>query len=288
MVPDLKQPPRDVIEAHVRTALAEDFGAVGDLTATYFLGEGVTASARVVSRQHGVLAGTAIAAEVFRQLGLPDEGFEILIEDGNTLEPGSVVALVRGEARVLVGGERTALNYLQRLSGVATLTRRYVDAVADTPARILDTRKTTPGWRLLEKHAVRCGGGVNHRIGLYDAVMLKDNHLACHPLDADLREAIARLRRDHPAAWIEIEADTLDQVARFLELGGIDRILLDNMSIEELKAAVAMAGGRVPLEASGGVTLNTVAMIAATGVDFISVGAITHSAPALDLGLDFD
>jgi len=279
---------REMIEAHVRAALAEDFGAAGDLTALYFLGEETEASARIVARGHGVLAGVSLAEEVFRQVGLPDGGFEAFLEDGAMLEPGTEVAAVRGKARVLVGGERTALNYLQRLSGIATQTKRYVDATAGTAARILDTRKTTPGWRMLEKHAVRCGGGTNHRMGLYDAAMLKDNHLACHPDDEDLKQAIARLQRDHPSAWVELEADTLDQVARFLEISGIDRILLDNMSIEELKEAVRMAGGRVPLEASGGVTLNTVAAIAATGVDFISVGAITHSAPALDLGLDFD
>jgi nicotinate-nucleotide pyrophosphorylase (carboxylating) len=197
------------------------------------------------------------------------------------------LARLAGPVRSLVTAERTLLNYLQRLCGIATLTRRHVDAVAGTRAVILDTRKTTPGWRILEKYAVRCGGGSNHRMGLHDAVMVKDNHLACGLTGPSLQAAILRLKRDFPDAWVELEADTLEQVRGYLELEGVDRILLDNMPTDQLVEAVALTGGKVPLEASGGVTLESLPAIAATGVDFISVGALTHSATALDIGLDF-
>jgi nicotinate-nucleotide pyrophosphorylase (carboxylating) len=272
--------------AHVAAALAEDLGGRGDLTAAYFLPAVAAGRARLATRCDGVLAGLGVAAEVFRQVD-PALAFTALAADGDCLRAGQALAEVAGPLRALVTAERSALNYLQRLSGIATLTRAHVDAVAGTRARILDTRKTTPGWRALEKYAVRCGGGHNHRMGLHDAVMVKDNHLAQGLSGPALQDAIRRVKADHPGVWVELEADTLDQVAGFLELDGVDRILLDNMAPHQLRAAVAMAAGRVPLEASGGVTLAALPEIAATGVDFISVGALTHSAPALDLGLDF-
>ncbi len=196
---------------------------------------------------------------------------------------------IEGCARSILTAERTALNFLQRLSGVASMTARYVAVVDGTSARILDTRKTTPGYRLLEKQAVLDGGGVNHRMGLYDRAMVKDNHLVADGGQEWLQQAILRLKLEHPEVEVEVEADRLDQVARFLELEGVDHILLDNMAPDELRQAVVLRGERVSplLEASGGVTLKTLRDIAEAGVDFVSVGALTHSAPALDIGLDF-
>jgi nicotinate-nucleotide pyrophosphorylase (carboxylating) len=200
-----------------------------------------------------------------------------------------MVLRVEGSARSILTAERTALNFLQRLSGVATLTRRYVDAIAGTGAAILDTRKTTPGYRMLEKAAVVHGGGTNHRIGLFDRAMVKDNHLVAESRLPGLQASIAELKADRPEVEVELEADRLEQVEAFFGLEGVDYLLLDNMSLEDLRAAVAMRNGRtIPrLEASGGVNLERVRGIAETGVDFISVGALTHSAPSLDLGLDF-
>jgi nicotinate-nucleotide pyrophosphorylase (carboxylating) len=199
-----------------------------------------------------------------------------------------LVIEVEGPSRAILTAERTALNFMQRLSGVATLTSRFVEQVKGTSARILDTRKTTPGWRLLEKAAVAAGGGTNHRMGLYDRAMVKDNHLVAEGKLEYLQEAIRRLKSEKPEVGIELEADRLDQVKDFLALEGVDYILLDNMSLDELREAVAMREGSSPaLEASGGVNLSTVAGIGQTGVDFISVGAVTHSAVGLDLGLDF-
>jgi nicotinate-nucleotide pyrophosphorylase (carboxylating) len=196
------------------------------------------------------------------------------------------VLKVEGPLPSLLSAERVALNFLQHLSGIATLTRRFVDAAGGTRAQILDTRKTVPGLRALEKAAVRAGGGTNHRMGLYDMVMVKDNHLAAGTSPAQLQAAIFRLKQAHPAVRVEIEADTLEQVKTFLTLTGVDVILLDNMPPADLRSAVALSAGRVPLEASGGVTLDTVADIAATGVDFISVGALTHSARAIDFSME--
>jgi len=270
---------------HVRMALAEDLGERGDITAAYFLREGDWVEARLVARVAGVLAGMAAAVEVFRQV---DGAIELRnrLADGAVMAAGDVIAVVVGPVRSVVTAERTALNYLQHLSGIATLTRRYVEAVAHTSAIILDTRKTLPGWRVLEKAAVRAGGGQNHRFGLFDRAMVKDNHLlACRDMES-LQVAIRRLRADHPGVEVELEADNLDQVKQFLGLEGVDYVLLDNMTNEEMREAVVLVGGRLWLEASGGVTLETVAEIAETGVEYISVGALTHSAPALDLALD--
>lgn len=267
-------------------ALAEDIGP-GDVTSAYFVPAERTSRALIVAREEGVIAGTEVAAEVFRRVSSEIE-IRILLEDGARVSHGALVMEVAGPSRAILTAERTALNFLQRLSGVATLTSRFVDRVKGTSARILDTRKTTPGWRILEKGAVAAGGGTNHRMGLYDRAMVKDNHLVAEGKRESLLRAIELLKKEKPDVEVELEADHLDQVKDFLTMEGVDYILLDNMSLDALREAVAMRKGRSPaLEASGGVNLTTVGGIAETGVDFISVGAVTHSAVGLDLGLDF-
>jgi nicotinate-nucleotide pyrophosphorylase (carboxylating) len=267
----------------IAIALAEDLGS-GDLTAEFFV-DPRPGSARLFCKESAIAAGVETAAEVFRRVS-PDARIEVLCGDGTRLAPGDSVLKVEGPLPSLLSAERVALNFLQHLSGIATLTRRFVDAAGGTRAQILDTRKTVPGLRALEKAAVRAGGGTNHRMGLYDMVMVKDNHLAAGTSPAQLQAAIFRLKQAHPAVRVEIEADTLEQVKTFLTLTGVDVILLDNMPPADLRSAVALSAGRVPLEASGGVTLDTVADIAATGVDFISVGALTHSARAIDFSME--
>lgn len=277
----------DHSEILIDLALSEDIGG-GDVTSLYFIPEQRRARAFVAARHEGVVSGVEIAARVFSKV---DPGLEvdILIPDGSRVSEGALLIRVEGKARTILTAERTALNFLQRLSGVATLTATYVDAIKGTSARILDTRKTTPGYRLLEKQAVIHGGGVNHRMGLYDRAMVKDNHLVAEGGPEAIQAAILRLKADKPAVEVELEADEIPQVETFLKMDGVDHILLDNMTLEELREAVAARGERMTpmLEASGGVNLETVRGIAETGVDFISVGALTHSAPALDIGLDF-
>jgi nicotinate-nucleotide pyrophosphorylase (carboxylating) len=269
----------------IALALAEDIGP-GDVTARHFTRPGATATARLIARQDCILAGTATAAEVFRRVG-PTLEIEIHHADGTRLEKGTAALTVNGPAAPILTAERTALNFIQRLSGVATLARRFTDAIAGTGAKILDTRKTTPGLRLLEKAAAASGGATNHRLGLHDMVMVKDNHLATGLDPAALQEMVDRFREAHPSIRIEIEADTPAQAEKFFSLRGIDAVLLDNMSLAELREAVRLRPPGISLEASGGVTLETVRAIAETGVDYISVGAITHSAPAIDFALDF-
>jgi nicotinate-nucleotide pyrophosphorylase (carboxylating) len=271
-------------------ALDEDLGRrnptwVGDVTSRVLIPPGYTGEAAFVARRPGVLAGLPVIPLV---LACVDEGLSVepLLEDGTSLEPGSRIAVVRGPLYSLLTAERTALNFLQHLSGVATLTRRFVEAVAGLPVKILDTRKTTPGWRLLEKYAVRCGGGHNHRMGLYDGVLIKDNHLAGMKM-VSISWAIGSGR--NALLPVEIEVDTLEQLDQALA-SKPDLVLLDNMSPAELCEAVRRRNAvapRVLLEASGGVNLDTVRAIAEAGVDRISVGALTHSAPALDIGLDY-
>jgi nicotinate-nucleotide pyrophosphorylase (carboxylating) len=265
----------ELTTSDVRAWLAEDVGS-GDATTTAVIDEDATCQARIVVREPGVVCGLRPAAALFESLGAR---LEPIAADGDSVVPGPI-ARVRGPARAILTGERVALNLLGRLSGIATLTRRYVDAVEGTGARILDTRKTTPGLRELEKEAVRCGGGTNHRLRLDDGVLIKDNHLRLVP---SIAEAVLRARGTRLP--VEVECDTLDQVAAALEAGA-DRILLDNMTPDELRAAVSLARGRSELEASGGVSLETVRAIAETGVDFVSVGALTHSARALDVSLE--
>lgn len=271
----------------IMMALEEDIGE-GDVTSEYFIPEDKVAKAFVVVRQDGVVSGVTLAAEVFREVD-PNLEIRILVEDGSRVAEGAMLMWIKGRARSILTAERTALNFLQRLSGVASLTSRYVDLVKHTKAKILDTRKTTPGYRVLEKKAVADGGGTNHRMGLFDRAMVKDNHLAAEGGLEALQKAILLLKAEKPHVQVELEADNLEQVGNFLKLEGVDYILLDNMSLEELSEAVENRGEihRIRLEASGGVNLETVEKIAETGVDFISVGALTHSAPALDIGLDF-
>jgi nicotinate-nucleotide pyrophosphorylase (carboxylating) len=277
----------DAHEWLIEKALAEDIGT-GDLTARYFVPADRQATALLVARQEGVIAGTSLAEGVFRKVD-PSLEITVMIDDGARVAPGAIVMKISGTARSILTAERTALNFMQRLSGIATQTYEYVKAVDGTQARILDTRKTTPGWRVLEKAAVVCGGGTNHRMGLYDRVMVKDNHLVSEGGMEELRQSIQRLLADHPEVEVELEADRLEQVKSFLTMDEVDYILLDNMSLDELRQAVEMRGIRTRpmLEASGGVSLETVRGIAKTGVDFISVGALTHSVKAMDLALDF-
>jgi nicotinate-nucleotide pyrophosphorylase (carboxylating) len=269
----------DVVERAVYAALAEDVGE-GDVTTEATVDEDAVAAATLVIREPAVVCGLRTAEAVFRALE-EDVEFELLVEEGASLAEGGDVARVSGSARAILTGERTALNFLGRLSGIATLARRYVDAVAGTGVVILDTRKTTPGLRALEKHAVATGGGRNHRFGLDEGVLVKDNHLRAA---GSIAEAVARLRAATDLS-IEVECDTLDQVGEAIAAGA-DALLLDNMSLDELRAAVALVGGRARLEASGGVALDTVRAIAETGVDEISIGALTHSARSLDVSLE--
>ncbi|MGA7905268.1 MAG: carboxylating nicotinate-nucleotide diphosphorylase [Terrimicrobiaceae bacterium] len=268
----------------VAMALAEDIGG-GDVTTLYFTGTKRRCSARIVAREGCIVSGLDVAAEVFRRVD-PEIHIEKLLENGAQMLPGDLAMKLRGRAASLLTAERTALNFLQRLSGVATLAGKYVAAVRGTPARILDTRKTTPGMRLLEKGAVAAGGGVNHRFGLHDMVMVKDNHLAARTSLEELQASILRVKSERPAIRVELEADTLEQVRHFLTLKGVDVILLDNMELSELREAVSMRRPGVAFEASGGVNLGTVRQIAETGVDFISVGELTHSARAVDFSLE--
>jgi len=273
---------RQVIARAVDAALEEDLGLVGDITSAATIPEDARAKAVIAARQSGVVAGIGLAEYAFRTLD-PAAEIHITANDGDRVAAGSAIAHVSGSARALLSAERVALNFLGRLSGIATLTRAYVDAVSGTSATIVDTRKTTPGLRALEKYAVRCGGGRNHRVGLFDAILIKDNHIVAA---GGLAAAIERARQTAGhLVKIEVEVDTLEQLREAVRYP-IDAILLDNMKPETLREAVAIAGRRVLLEASGGVNLDTVRAIAETGVDLISVGALTHSAPVLDLGLD--
>ncbi|HEY5347016.1 MAG TPA: carboxylating nicotinate-nucleotide diphosphorylase [Rhizomicrobium sp.] len=276
-------PPALLIEPIVRRALEEDLGRAGDITSQLTIPAETKAVARLVARNPGTIAGL-VAAQCAFVLVDPSLKFTTHQADGSTVAANTVLAVIEGPARAILAGERVALNFTGHLSGVATATRALVDAVAGTKARIACTRKTTPGLRLLEKYAVRCGGGFNHRFGLDDAVLIKDNHLAA---SGGIAPAIARVRAGlGHMAKIELEVDTLAQLEEALALG-VNTILLDNMPVETLRRAVALALGRAVLEASGNVTLSTVHAIAETGVDYISSGAITHSAPSLDVGLDF-
>jgi nicotinate-nucleotide pyrophosphorylase (carboxylating) len=271
----------ETVERVVGLALAEDVGD-GDLTTEALVPEDVRCRAQLLLEEPGVVCGVAAAAAVFRALD-PAAHVVPTLEDGAVVAAlPAVLAEVEGPARAVLTGERTALNLLGRLCGIASLTRRFVDLVEGTGATILDTRKTTPGLRALEKYAVRCGGGRNHRAGLYDALLVKENHLR---LAGGISAAVATLRDREPGLPVEVEAETLEQVGEALEAGA-ERILLDNMTPEEVARAVALVGGRAQLEASGGVSLATVRAYAETGVDFVSVGALTHGARSLHVSLE--
>jgi len=275
--------PRILVEEAVRVALDEDLGLAGDITTNATVAPGIHAEAVIAARKPGIVAGLPLAAAAFLAIA-PETSFAIEIDDGESVQPGDVIARISGEARAILTAERVALNFLGRLSGIATLTRRYADAVRGTNAKIVDTRKTTPGLRAFEKYAVRCGGGYNHRVGLFDAVLIKDNHIvAAGGIAQAIRAAKSAVGH---MTKIEVEVDTLAQLEIVLR-EKIDCVLLDNMEPAELSKAVRLVAGRCLTEASGGVNLDTVGEIAETGVDLISVGALTHSAPVLDLGLDF-
>lgn len=276
----------DEIRDAVCQALTEDVGS-GDVTTLATVPADTTARAVMVAREPLTLAGVALAREAFHQLS-SSLMLRLASADGCSLQKGDVILEVSGSAHAILTAERVALNFVQRLSGIATMTARFVAAIGGTRAAILDTRKTTPGLRRLEKYAVACGGGSNHRLGLFDMVLIKDNHLAALRDAAPnaIAAAVARARRQYPALQVEVEADTLEQVRQAAEAGA-DFILLDNMSPALLREAVAAISGRAKTEASGGVNLQNVRAIAETGVDFISVGALTHSARAVDIALDF-
>ncbi|MBA4147492.1 MAG: carboxylating nicotinate-nucleotide diphosphorylase [Verrucomicrobia bacterium] len=276
----------DEIKRIVRLALGEDVGS-GDATSLATIPEDVTAKALMVAREPLIISGLEVAGTVFHEI-LPELQVRLLEKDGTRASEGAVLMEIEGSARAILTGERVALNFVQRLSGVATMTSLFVDAVRGTNAAILDTRKTTPGLRLLEKYAVACGDGKNHRIGLFDMVLIKDNHLVAVRDEKPnaIAAAVRRAREKFPDLKVEVEADTLEQFAQALDAGA-DIVLLDNMTLEELRAAVKQNNGRAKLEASGGVNLQTVRGIAETGVDYISVGALTHSARAMDIALDF-
>ncbi|PYJ43810.1 MAG: carboxylating nicotinate-nucleotide diphosphorylase [Verrucomicrobia bacterium] len=266
-------------------ALREDIGE-GDVTTQLVIPEDARARARVMSREKAVIAGTGPAAEVFRRVD-PQLKVSTGLTDGTVVLEGETILEINGSTRSILTAERAALNFLQRLSGIATLTRAFVEAIGKNPAKIMDTRKTTPGLRALEKAAVVAGGGINHRFGLFDMVLVKDNHLVAQPDLAQLAVAIRKAKLRNPSMKVEVEADSLEQVRALIHIEEIDLILLDNMETTEMREAIALGRNRkVKFEASGGVNLKTVRRIAATGVDFISVGALTHSAPAIDLSLE--
>jgi nicotinate-nucleotide pyrophosphorylase (carboxylating) len=278
-----RPPPALLVEPQVRAALEEDLGRAGDITSQLTVAQDATATARLVARKPGRIAGL-IAAEIAFRLVDPQLAFAVSVPDGADAAPGDVLATISGSARNILTAERVALNFLGPLSGTATATSALVKAVEGTSARIVCTRKTLPGLRLLQKYAVRCGGGFNHRFGLDDAAMVKDNHIAAA---GGIAQALERLRAGlgHMVS-IEVEVDSLVQLEESLAAGA-NVILLDNMKLDDLKRAVVIAKGRAVLEASGNITLESVRTIAETGVDYISSGALTHSAPNLDIGLDF-
>ncbi len=266
----------------IALALEEDLGR-GDLTSEALIPVSLRAEGELLVKAEGVIAGMEVAEAVFHAVD-PEVSWEALVEDGAAVHPGQVIARVRGRARAILAAERTALNFLQRLSGIATLTARFVAALQGTRARLVDTRKTTPGWRYLEKMAVRAGGGHNHRADLGSGILIKDNHLALSGNDVASAVRAARAAAPHPLR-IEVEVTSLEGVRAALEAGA-EAILLDNMPLERMREAVALVAGRALLEASGGITLETVRAVAETGVDLISCGAITHSARALDISLE--
>ena len=275
------------IRRAVELALAEDVGS-GDVTTIALVPEAAMATAIMRTREPIVVAGLPLAEAAFSALSNQVK-IESQVHDGKQLEAGQSLLKITGPARAILTGERVALNFVQRLCGIATLTHKFVEAVKGTTARILDTRKTTPGWRAFEKYAVVCGGGQNHRMGLFDMLLIKDNHLAAlsHETKSSIATAVERARASFPNLKIEVEADTLEQVEEALAAGA-GLILLDNMTPAQLRAAVEKCKGRAETEASGGINLSTIRTIAETGVDYISVGALTHSARAVDIGLDFE
>ncbi len=275
--------PRILIEPIIRNALLEDLGLAGDITTNSVVDENQHSKVAMISRENGILSGAEIAALSFILID-PTIKIKFLKNDGDSLSPGDKIAIIEGSSHAILTGERTALNFMSHLSGIASVTHKIVKAIAGTKAHVVCTRKTTPGLRLMEKYAVRCGGGMNHRFALYDAVLIKDNHIA---IVGGVRKALEKAKRKvGHMVKIEIEIDTLEQLKEVLSIG-VDAVLLDNMTTAMLKEAVAMIDHQAITEASGRITLDTARTVAESGVDLISVGWITHSAPILDIGLDF-
>ena len=268
----------------ITIAVNEDIGE-GDVTTEFFVPETLHVTGRIIVREKAIVAGCGAAVKVFRRVD-PSVDAQIIQADGTEVAMGDAIIEVRGLARSILKAERVALNFLQRLCGIATLTRQFVDAVGNYPVKVLDTRKTTPGLRALEKAAVVAGGGANHRFGLYDMVLVKDNHLTTFKGLSSFADRIRQLREERPSIRIEVEADDLEQVRGFIEVGGIDVILLDNMTPAQIREAVALRKDKVEFEASGDITLKNVRRIAGTGVDYISVGSLTHSPRAIDISLE--
>ena len=281
-MPGMAIPDNFYLDEFVKRVLAEDLGTGGDVTSNATIDQNACFRAEVNTRQSVVVAGVEIASAFFRALDTKVD-IELLARDGERVGRGTTLMRLKGHARAMLAAERSALNTLQHLSGIATLTRQYVDEIAGTGTTLLDTRKTIPGLRILEKYAARMGGAKNHRMGLDDGVLIKDNHVA---LCGGVADAVRCARSANTGLQVQVEVDRIDQIEPAL-LAGADRLLLDNMDPAMLRAAVALVGGRVPLEASGGVTLETIRFLAETGIDFISVGRITQSAPAVDIGLDY-
>jgi len=274
-------------DAIIELALEEDLGQRGDISSNFFIKENAIAYGKIIAREDCVISGSEIAAMVFNKVN-PDINVDVKVNSGKSVIAGETIIIASGSARGILTAERTALNFLQRLSGIATMTRKYVDLIADTKAKILDTRKTTPGMRVLEKKAVLSGGGFNHRQGLHDMAILKDNHFAADMDMESLQIMINEFKETYPDALVELEADNISQVMKFLSLTNVDVIMLDNMSVEQISEAIQLSKGDVLFEASGGINLDTVLGIAKTGVDRISVGALTHSAASIDLAMDFE
>lgn len=275
------------LDTLIDLALSEDLGEQGDITSKSFIPENRHSSGKIIVKEDCVIAGSEIAEQVFNKFD-PSIKIDVLLKSGSSAQCDTKVINLSGKTRSILSAERTALNFIQRLSGISTLTKKYVDAVNGTNAKILDTRKTTPGWRKIEKFAVLSGGGSNHRMGLFDMAMLKDNHLANESDPELLQKNIHSFKNKYPNARIELEADTLKQVIQFVKMDGVDVILLDNMSENDLIEAVKYRSGSIQFEASGGINLESVHNVAKTGVDFISVGALTHSASSVDFSLELD
>ena len=276
-----------ILDTLIEIALKEDLGDAGDITSNFFIDNNSLSNGTIIAKENCVIAGSEIAERVFKRL---DPNIEVKVElpSGSIASTGDVIISLSGKSCSILSTERIALNFLQRLSGIATITKKYVDAVKGTNAKILDTRKTTPGWRVLEKMAVKSGGGLNHRMGLFDMAMLKDNHLTNESDPRSLQQKINAFKKQYPSIRLELEADTLEQVNEFVKMEGVDVILLDNMAITEISEAVSLRRGEIKFEASGGINLDTVIQYAETGVDLISVGALTHSAVSVDLSLELE
>ena len=275
------------LDTLIEIAISEDLGNLGDITSNFFIDDIALSKGTIIAKERCIISGPEIAENVFKRID-PSIKVNVNLESGSIADQGDVIINLSGNTCSILSAERIALNFLQRLSGIATLTNKYVEAVKGTNAKILDTRKTTPGWRVIEKMAVKSGGGNNHRMGLFDMAMLKDNHLTNDHDPNSIQQKIHAFKKQYLKTRIEVEADTLEQVNQFVKMEGIDVILLDNMSLDELSESVSLRRGSIQFEASGGIDLETVSQVAKTGVDFISVGSLTHSAVSVDLSLELE